>query len=100
MRFALRLAVLGGACFLSAPASADTRTFIIDNTPDGYGVDHCLATGERCGVIIANAFCQAREYQRAASFRKVDAVDVTSAIRVAAEMPRDSAALVAIECAR
>jgi hypothetical protein len=99
MRFAVFLALLG-ACTMVAPASAETHTFVIANAPDGYGVDQCLSTGARCGTAIADAYCQSREFQRAASFRKVTATDVTGSIALAAETPRGTNALVAIECAR
>ncbi|MBX6425232.1 MAG: hypothetical protein IRZ09_04840 [Variibacter sp.] len=87
-----------GALSLAAPAAAETRTFVIASMPDGYGVDQCLATGARCGLLIANAYCQSQNYVRAASFRKVDAAEITSA--VAGEAPGESASFVAIECAR
>src|SRR5229473_3281683 len=40
------------ACAFLYPTSAamaDSRVFIIANQADGYGVDQCLARGEKCG---------------------------------------------------
>ena len=60
--------VLGG----SVEAQAEKRVFIIANNSDGYGIDRCLSTGANCGVAVATAYCRAREYTQAASFRRVD----------------------------
>ena len=59
---------------------AERRMFIISNNADGYGVDRCLATGEKCGAAVANAYCKSREFTQAASYRKVDRDDITGAI--------------------
>jgi hypothetical protein len=49
-------------------ASADSRVFIIANQADGYGVDQCLAKGEKC------------EFAQATAYRRVDPDEVTGAI--------------------
>ena len=36
-------------------ASADSRVFIIANQADGYGIDQCLARGEKCGAHAARS---------------------------------------------
>ena len=42
-------------------ARADSRVFIVANQPDGYGVDECLAKGEKCGAPeIGRASCRER----------------------------------------
>jgi hypothetical protein len=90
---------LGFAWLSLAPASADTRIFVIANATDGYGVDQCLATGERCGFLVANAYCQNQEFERASSFRRVDPAEITAAVPV----PQTASAndqLFAIECAK
>ena len=38
----------------ASAASADSRVFIIANQADGYGVDQCLAMGEKCGAHAAD----------------------------------------------
>jgi hypothetical protein len=70
------VAVLLGA----GSALAERRLFIIANNADGYGVDRCLATGDKCGAAVANAYCQSREFAQANSYRKVDRDDITGAI--------------------
>ncbi|MGB7257282.1 MAG: hypothetical protein ACRECC_03225 [Pseudolabrys sp.] len=60
--------------------SAERRMFIISSNADGYGVDRCLTTGAKCGAPIATAYCRARDFAEATSFRKVDRDDITGAI--------------------
>ena len=45
----------------ASAASADSRVFIIENQADGYGVDQCLAKGEKCGAHAARSYCQSRD---------------------------------------
>jgi hypothetical protein len=66
--------------FSAATAHAEKRVFIIPGGSDGYGVDHCLASGAACGAAAANAYCHSHEYGQALSFRKVDRDDITGAI--------------------
>jgi hypothetical protein len=65
---------------LASAAKAERRMFIIANDAAGYGVDRCLATGDKCGAAVANAYCKTRQFQQAASFRKVDRDEITGAI--------------------
>ena len=58
-------------------AGAETRIFIVENQRDGYGVDRCLANGADCGKPVASAYCQAREFGKAISFRKIDRGEIT-----------------------
>lgn len=83
-------------------AWAETRVFIIANNADGYGVDRCLATGAGCGNVVAAAYCHAREFKDAVSFRKVERDEVTGALPAAASTCRGAQceAFVAIECTR
>jgi uncharacterized DUF497 family protein len=95
--------VFGALCLaallFSTAAQAEKRIFIIANNADGYGVDRCLATGANCGVAVATAYCQARDYVRAASFRKVDRDEITGAVPATnGTAERDE--FVAIECLR
>ena len=69
------------ALLLSASASfADSRIFIIANEPDGYGIDQCLAKGERCGAPMAKAYCRQRDFADASTFRRVDPDEITGAV--------------------
>jgi hypothetical protein len=61
-------------------AQAERRMFIIANNADGYGVDRCLANGEKCGAAVAAAYCKSRQFTQAASYRKVDRDDITGSI--------------------
>jgi hypothetical protein len=64
----------------TSAASADTRVFIVANQADSYGVDQCLATGEKCGAHAARFYCQARDFAEASSYRRVAPDEITGAI--------------------
>jgi hypothetical protein len=99
MRYLLAAAICMAAVMVNVAASAETRIFIIANNADGYGVDRCLATGARCGVAVATAYCKSRDYLQAASFRKVDRDEITGAVpSINGTSARDE--FVAIECLR
>jgi hypothetical protein len=61
-------------------AQAERRIFIIANDADGYGVDRCLASGEKCGAAAANAYCKTQAFAQAATYHKADRSDLTGAI--------------------
>ena len=84
------------------PASAETRIFIVENQPDGYGIDQCLASGAMCGRPMASAYCQSRKYGQAVSFRKAEPDEIGGgrASSGAACGPRGCIDFVAIECER
>ena len=73
--------VLAGAllCATSA-ASADSRVFIIANQADGYGVDQCLAKGDKCGAHAAHSYCQSRDFAQASSYRRIDPDEITGSV--------------------
>jgi hypothetical protein len=74
-------AILAGAFLLAtSAASADSRVFIVANQADGYGVDECLARGDKCGAHAARSYCQSREFAQATAYRRVDPGEVTGAI--------------------
>jgi hypothetical protein len=87
---------------LATSAQAERRMFIIANDGDGYGIDRCLASGDKCGAAAANAYCRTHQFASAASYRKVDRNDITGAIPTGGSSGcRDSNCnLVAIVCAR
>ena len=77
----MRSFFLAGAFILAASAAlADTRVFIVENQADGYGVDQCLARGEKCGAHAARAYCQSRDFAQAVSFRRVDPDEITGSV--------------------
>ena len=73
---------LSACAFLLAAsvAHADSRVFIVENQADGYGVDQCLAKGEKCGAHAALSYCQSRDFAEASSYRRVDPEEVTGAV--------------------
>ena len=75
------LALIFGASMLAASsARAETRVFIIANQADGYGVDQCLAKGDRCGASAARTYCQSRDFAQASSYRRVDPDEITGSV--------------------
>jgi hypothetical protein len=75
VRFAAAAAIL-----TATSAFADSRIFIIANESDGYGIDQCLAKGDRCGAPMADAYCRQRDFSVAAEFRRVDPDEITGAV--------------------
>jgi hypothetical protein len=97
------LAAVTLAMLAAVPAAqAEKRIFIVANNADGYAVDRCLASGERCGNAAALAYCKARQFAQATSFRQVDKDDITGAIPANAGDCKGSFCeqFVAIECSR
>jgi hypothetical protein len=66
--------------FAASAASAESRVFIIANQADGYGIDQCLAKGDRCGAPAARSYCQARDFTQASSYRRVDMDEVSGSV--------------------
>ena len=87
---------------LARPAGAETRIFIVENQPDGYGIDQCLASGANCGKPMASAYCQSRNYGQALSFRKAEPDEIAggSASAEATCRTRGCVDFVAIKCER
>ena len=102
MRYILAALTFAAVLCGAVSAQAEKRVFIIANNPDGYGVDRCLATGATCGVAVATAYCKSRDFNLAASFRKVDREEITGAIpAMGTSCPRGSCdEFIAIECSR
>jgi len=74
-------ALLASAVLLLATAaSAETRVFIVANHADGYGIDQCLARGEKCGAHAARSYCQSRDFAQASAFRRVDPDEITGSV--------------------
>ena len=101
MRSMLATLAIGAALLAAAPAQAEKRIFIIANQPDGYGIDQCLADGANCGAAAAAAYCQSRDFTRAASYRRIERDEVTGAVPVGGACGRNGCdAFVAIECTK
>ena len=93
--------VLIGLGFVT-PAQAERRMFIVANDSDGYGIDRCLAAGERCGAAAASAYCKTHAFAEATTFHKVSRDDITGAIPVSGSGAcyDDKCDVVAIVCTR
>jgi hypothetical protein len=65
---------------LATSAQAERRMFIVANDADGYGIDRCLASGEKCGLAAANAYCKTQAFAQATTYHKADRSDLTGAI--------------------
>ena len=97
-----RLTIAAAAVLLSAPAAAENRIFIIANNADGYGIDRCLASGERCGNPVATAYCQSQSFTQAKSFRKIERDEITGAVPTSGRnaCAGSCESFIAIECSR
>lgn len=76
----LLLSLVAVCCAAAAiPAQAEQRVFIIlDRT---HGSDSsCLASGNACGAMAADAYCRSHGFAAATSFHKVDRADITGII--------------------
>jgi len=60
--------------------AAERHMFIIGNDAKGYGVDRCLARGEKCGASAANAYCRTQKFATAAYYRKVERSEITGSV--------------------
>jgi len=92
------LGILGAGLSLSvlpttktSAAASDNRTFLIPAS-DGYGVADCLSTKSECGKIVADAWCEAQGFAKAASYGLADREDFTGTLSkarpaAAAEQP-------------
>lgn len=70
-------------CLASAVQADERRMFIIANDADGYGIDRCLANGDKCGSAAANAYCKTREFASAATYHKVEREEITGSLPTA-----------------
>jgi hypothetical protein len=89
------------ASALFAPAArAETKIFFVENQPDGYGIDQCLASGAKCGRSMASAYCQSRQFGEAVSYRKAEPEEMSKGAGDAVCTPSGCMDFVAIECQR
>lgn len=68
----------------SALSAGETGDFVIAGA-DGYGTTDCLAGGQPCGQIVADAWCGANGFTRAIAYRPVGESDVTGSTSRAAD---------------
>ena len=100
----MRLSSAAALCVLTLsclPAYADSRVFIVANQPDGYGIDQCLASGERCGASAARMYCESHQFARASSYHRIENDEITGAIPALTGSPIPHGdSFVAITCQR
>ncbi|MGJ4999138.1 hypothetical protein ACQR0Z_32255 [Bradyrhizobium sp. HKCCYLS3077] len=84
MRISSALLACSVLLAVASTARAESRIFIIANESDGYGVDQCLAKGDRCGASAARSYCQSRDFAQASSYRRVDPEEITGSVPKAA----------------
>ncbi len=92
--FLAAMVVLAG---LRAPVQAQERAIFMIDANDGYGVADCLTGGGACGQIVADAWCEAHGFRKAAAFGLAD--DLTATIDRAAISARPKKDSVVIRCA-
>jgi hypothetical protein len=93
------LAASPGLVASAVSAHAETKVFFVENQPDGYGIDQCLAAGAKCGQPMASLYCQSRQYGEAVSFRKAEPEEMPKATSESCSAS-GCADFVAIECQR
>jgi len=88
--------------FTSFGAHAEQHRFLVANDADGYGVDRCLASGEKCGAAAANAYCRTQAFAAAAAYHKIDQDDFTGSVskETTANCQQGKCDVVAIVCLR
>jgi hypothetical protein len=91
---------LSASALFAPPARAETKIFFVENQPDGYGIDQCLASGAKCGKPMASAYCQSRQFGEAVSYRKAEPEEMSKATGDAACSVSGCIDFVAIECHR
>src|SRR5438270_12299241 len=69
-----------GFMLASSAVLADSLVFILANQADGYGIDQCLAKGEKCGAHAARSYCQSRDFAQATAYRRVDPEEITGSV--------------------
>ena len=79
----MRTVLIGLTAFLylaQGIARAEQHMFLVANDADSYGIDRCLASGEKCGAAAANAYCKTQAFTAATKYHKVDRDDLTGGI--------------------
>jgi len=67
-------------CLDAGISRAEQHMFLVANDADGYGIDRCLASGEKCGAAAANAYCRTQAFAAAATYHKIDQDNLTAAV--------------------
>lgn len=70
-------------------ARAKQRDFIIAGS-DGYGTQECLTSRSDCGRIVADAWCEAKGFKSAVSYRQLDRDEITGSAGTSGGRPIES----------
>ena len=102
MRVLLAVSLLAVILPAHLSAASEKRTFIVATNSDGYGIDRCLASGEKCGAAAANAYCRTQAFTAAARYHKIDQDELTKSVTKDASVTCQPGAceIVAIICLR
>ena len=63
---------------LKGPVQAQESTTFTIAAADGYGVSECLTSGQSCGQVVADAWCEAHGFSKAMASGMAD--DLTASI--------------------
>jgi hypothetical protein len=85
---------------VSSPVLADSRVFVIANQSDGYGVNECLANGDKCGEHAARSYCQSRNFAGALNYHRVDPDEITGSVPASTGRAAEGGEYIAITCQR
>ncbi len=89
----LAAALIALAIFMSPSQAQQSSTYVIP--AGGYGVDECLSTASECGLIVANAWCEAHGHGPARAFGAASDVTFSTSV-IAAKAPEKGA--IVIKC--
>lgn len=93
MRLSLRmvaaLAVAVAASVAPVQAKVRLQDFVIAGH-DGYGTQECLVSQSTCGRIVADAWCEAKGFRSAQSYRAALPEDFTNSISDATSAKNDA----------
>ncbi len=85
LSLATALIVAGAVSFSVVPntatraAKGEQSVFLLPPT-DGYGIAECLTGDRECGKIVANAWCEAKGFARAASYGAASPTEITGSV--------------------
>jgi hypothetical protein len=71
----LGLTVLIAALGVFSSARADAGHEYVVAANDGYGLEDCLAAGNECGRVVADAWCEANGHGHALAYGPRSALD-------------------------
>lgn len=89
LRITILAALVVAATSTLSLAKSRVQDFIIAGH-DGYGTQECLVSQSSCGRIVADAWCEAKGFKSAQSYRTASPDDVTGSISAATSKAPDA----------